>query len=166
VRDDAVLRILDSIGEITLPDLIKRARHSPAFRTAKAASSMPALNRRRANVLREQVRRTVKRLEGHSAVETELHFGVFGPVIHVRLAHAKRTQNVAAKPQHPSVAPTTTENEPEVPVKVREWISSALASPDLVLEAQPPAQPHRGVVVDRPVRFCDGAYFEVVRPCA
>jgi hypothetical protein len=26
--------------------------------------------------------------------------------------------------------------EPEVPVKVREWISSALASPDLVLEAQ------------------------------
>src|ERR1700694_5703627 len=26
--------------------------------------------------------------------------------------------------------------EPEVPVKVREWISPALASPDLVLEAQ------------------------------
>src|SRR5206468_12329500 len=39
--------------------------------------------------------------------------------------------------------------EPEVPVKVREWISSALASPDLVLETQPPAQPHSGVVVDR-----------------
>jgi len=29
--------------------------------------------------------------------------------------------------------------EPEVPVKVREWISPALAFPDLVLEAQPPA---------------------------
>ena len=29
--------------------------------------------------------------------------------------------------------------EPEVPVKVREWIGPALASPDLVLEAQPPA---------------------------
>jgi hypothetical protein len=29
--------------------------------------------------------------------------------------------------------------EPEVPIKVREWISPALASPDLVLEAQPPA---------------------------
>src|ERR1700681_2724073 len=56
--------------------------------------------------------------------------------------------------------------EPEVPVKVREWISSALASPDLVLEAQPPAQPHSGVVVDRPVRLDDGAYFEVVRPSA
>ena len=27
--------------------------------------------------------------------------------------------------------------ELEVPVKVREWISPALASPDLVLEAQP-----------------------------
>src|SRR5215216_5994725 len=56
--------------------------------------------------------------------------------------------------------------EPEVPVKVREWISSALASPDLVLETQPPAQPHSGVVVDRPVRLGDGAYFEVVRPSA
>jgi hypothetical protein len=29
--------------------------------------------------------------------------------------------------------------EPEVPVKVREWISPALASPDFVLDAQPPA---------------------------
>src|SRR3954470_24505894 len=56
--------------------------------------------------------------------------------------------------------------EPEVPVKVREWISPALASPDLVLEAQPPAQPHSGVVVDRPVRLGDGAYVEVVRPSA
>src|SRR5712664_4422479 len=56
--------------------------------------------------------------------------------------------------------------EPKVPVKVREWIRSALASPDLVLEAQPPAQPHSGVVVDRPVRRGDGAYFEVVRPSA
>src|SRR5258707_2646485 len=56
--------------------------------------------------------------------------------------------------------------EAEVLVKVREWISSALASPDLVLEAQPPAQPRSGVVVDRPVRRGDGAYFEVVRPSA
>src|SRR5882724_12154643 len=43
--------------------------------------------------------------------------------------------------------------EPEVPVKVREWISPALASPGFVLELQPPAQPHSGVVVDRPVRL-------------
>src|SRR5260370_8646314 len=38
--------------------------------------------------------------------------------------------------------------EPEVPVEVREGILPAPASPDLVLEAQPPAQPHSGVVVD------------------
>src|SRR4051794_5660529 len=56
--------------------------------------------------------------------------------------------------------------EPEVPVKVREWISSALTSPDLVLDAQPPAQPHSGVVVERSIRLGDGSYFEVVRPSA
>src|ERR1700746_3057091 len=56
--------------------------------------------------------------------------------------------------------------ETEVPVEVREWISPAPASPDLVLGAQPPTQPHSGVVVDRPVRFVDGAYLEVVRPSA
>src|SRR5262249_44683441 len=54
----------------------------------------------------------------------------------------------------------------EVPVEVREWIRPALASPDLVLGAQPPAQPHSGVVVDRAVRLADGAYIEVVRPSA
>src|SRR6201993_3544450 len=57
-------------------------------------------------------------------------------------------------------------DEPEVPVKVREWIGPALASPDLVLDTQPPAQPHSGVVVDRSVRLVDGAYIEVVRPSA
>src|SRR6266436_1319327 len=56
--------------------------------------------------------------------------------------------------------------EPEVPVEVREGIGPALASPDLVLEAQPPTQPHRRVAVDRPVRLVDGAYLEVVRPSA
>ena len=55
-------------------------------------------------------------------------------------------------PRHVVPKPTQA-YEPEVPVKVREWISPALASPDLMLEAQPPAQPHSGVVVDRPVRF-------------
>src|SRR5438045_7367420 len=37
--------------------------------------------------------------------------------------------------------------EPEVLVKVREWIGPALASPDFVLKPQPPAQPHSCVVV-------------------
>src|ERR1700751_3919188 len=48
-------------------------------------------------------------------------------------------------------------HEPEVPVKVREWISPALASPDLVLEAQPPAQPQSRVVVEHPIRFAGGS---------
>jgi hypothetical protein len=34
--------------------------------------------------------------------------------------------------------------EPEVPVKVREWIGPALASPDLMLEAQPCGSPTSG----------------------
>jgi hypothetical protein len=53
-----------------------------------------------------------------------------------------------------------------VPVRVRQWIGTALASPGFVLDAQPPAQPHSGVVVDHPVRFGGSAYFEVVRPSA
>src|SRR6516165_3054660 len=57
-------------------------------------------------------------------------------------------------------------DESEVPVQVREWISPAFASPDLVFDAQPPAQPYSGVVVDRPIRLGDGAYTEVVRPSA
>src|SRR4051812_29854018 len=48
--------------------------------------------------------------------------------------------------------------EPKVPVKVREGISPALAAPDLVLGPQPPAQPHRCVGVERPIRRVDGAY--------
>ncbi|MFZ2140959.1 MAG: hypothetical protein WAV78_29240, partial [Xanthobacteraceae bacterium] len=44
--------------------------------------------------------------------------------------------------------------------------SQQVREPTRELKAQPPAQPHSGVVVERPVRFCDGAYFEVVRPSA
>ena len=56
--------------------------------------------------------------------------------------------------------------EPEVPVEVREWIAPAPSSPDFVLGAQPPAQPHRCVSVERPIRLVDGSYLEVVRPSA
>ena len=56
--------------------------------------------------------------------------------------------------------------EPEVPVEVREWIAPASASPDLVLGAQPPAQPHSRVAVERAIRFADGANVEVVGPSA
>src|SRR6266851_2598229 len=56
--------------------------------------------------------------------------------------------------------------EPEVPVKVREWIAPALASPDVVLRSQPPAQPHSRVVVERAIRFAGGADTEVIGPSA
>jgi hypothetical protein len=45
-------------------------------------------------------------------------------------------------------------------------MGSAPSPPDLVLVAQPPAQPRSGVVVERPVRLADRAYLEVVRPAA
>ena len=44
--------------------------------------------------------------------------------------------------------------------------SSALASPDFVLVAQPPAQPHSRVVVERPIRLATGPNAEVIRPAA
>ena len=56
--------------------------------------------------------------------------------------------------------------EPEVPVEVREWIAPALASPDLVLGPQPPAQPHSRVVVERAIGLAGGADTEVVGPPA
>src|SRR5215467_309224 len=56
--------------------------------------------------------------------------------------------------------------EPEVLVKLREWIGSALASPDLVLEAQPPAQPQSRVVVERPIRVASGSNAKVIGPSA
>src|SRR3982074_2712049 len=49
---------------------------------------------------------------------------------------------------------------------MREWRGSALATPGFVLELQPPAQPHRCVAVECPIRLADGAYLEVVRPSA
>jgi hypothetical protein len=69
-------------------------------------------------------------------------------ISHIRLSD--KTSRL--HPRHIVPKPTQA-YESEVPVKVREWISPALASPDFMLEAQPPAQPHSGVVVDRPVRF-------------
>src|SRR5205807_7814136 len=56
--------------------------------------------------------------------------------------------------------------EPEVLVKLREWIGSALTSPDFVLEAQPPAQPHSRVVVEHPIRFAGVSNAKVIGPSA
>jgi hypothetical protein len=54
--------------------------------------------------------------------------------------------------------------ELEVPVKLREWIAPALASPDFVLESEPPAQPHSRVAVERAICFAGGADTEVIGP--
>src|SRR6266568_2107219 len=51
-------------------------------------------------------------------------------------------------------------------VEVRGRIGPVPAASDLVLVAQPPAQPRRRVAVDRPIRFVDGTYLKVVRPSA
>src|SRR6476646_6038791 len=49
-------------------------------------------------------------------------------------------------------------------IQVREWIAPAPSSPDLVLETQPPEQPHRGVVVESAIRPRDRADIKVVGP--
>jgi hypothetical protein len=61
------------------------------------------------------------------------------------------------RPRHVAPKPGQT-HEPEGLVEVREWIAAALASSGLVLEAQPPAQPHSRVAVERAIRRSDGAY--------
>ena len=61
------------------------------------------------------------------------------------------------RPRHVAPKPGQT-YEFELLVELREWIAPALSSPDIVLEAQPPAQPHRRVGVERPIRLAEGAY--------
>ena len=90
-----------------------------------------------------------------------LHTSLIEPDMQIsRIRLSDKTSRL--HPRHVVPKPTKA-YEPEVPVKVGEWIGPALATPDLVLDAQPPAQPHSCVGVERPVRFGDGAYFEVVR---
>src|SRR5262249_23267948 len=69
------------------------------------------------------------------------------------------------RPRHVVSKPGQT-HEPKGLVEVREWIAAVLASSGLVLEAQPPTQPHSRIVVERPIRRSDGPYCEVVRPSA
>jgi hypothetical protein len=71
----------------------------------------------------------------------------------VRIARIRLSDKTSRlRPRHVMPKPAQT-YEPEVPVKVREWIGPALASPGFVLDAQPPAQPHSGVVVEHPICF-------------
>src|SRR6202142_4021762 len=84
----------------------------------------------------------------------------------VRIARIRLSDKASRlRPRHVVPKPAQT-YEPEVPVEVREWIAPAPSSPDFVLEAQPPAQPHRRVGIERPIRLAEGAYRKVVRPSA
>src|SRR5437773_10394869 len=49
-------------------------------------------------------------------------------------------------------------------VEVRGGLRPVPAASDLVLVAQPPAQPRRRVAVDRPIRFVDGTYLGTIIP--
>src|SRR3954454_15849938 len=74
-------------------------------------------------------------------------------------------KNSRPHPRRAAAEPGQT-HEPEVPVEVREWIAPALASPALVLEPQPPAQPHSHVCVERAIRLAGGTDTEVIGPPA
>jgi hypothetical protein len=74
-----------------------------------------------------------------------------------------RTRLPRLRPRHVVSKPGQT-HEPEGLVEVREWIAPALASPALVLEAQPPTQPHSRIVVERVIRLAGGADAEVIGP--
>ena len=66
-----------------------------------------------------------------------LHIPLIEPDVQIsRIRLSDKTSRL--HPRHVAAKRGQT-HEPEVPVKVREWISPALALPDLVLEAQPPA---------------------------
>src|SRR5215471_10263674 len=54
------------------------------------------------------------------------------------------------RPRHIAPKPGQT-HEPEGLVEVRKWIAAALAPSGLVLEAQPPTQPHRCVAIERAI---------------
>src|SRR5580700_9421576 len=81
------------------------------------------------------------------------------------LPHPALGQDLTPYPRHVVSKPAQT-YEPKVPVKMREWIAPALSTSGFVLELQPPAQPHRCIAVECPIRLADGAYLEVVRPSA
>src|SRR3984957_16631419 len=83
----------------------------------------------------------------------------------VRIARIRLSDKTSRlRPRHVVSKPAQT-YEP-LPVEERERITPAPSSPDFVLGSQPPAQPHRCVSVERPIRLVDGPYLEVVRPSA
>src|SRR6266849_2566883 len=71
------------------------------------------------------------RLQGATLIEPDMRIA--------RIRLSDKTSRL--RPRH-VVSKTGQTHEPEGLVEVREWIATALASSGLVLEAQPPTQPH------------------------
>src|SRR5262249_43990022 len=65
-------------------------------------------------------------------------------------ASGSRTRPSRLHPRHVAPKPGQT-HEPERLVEVREGIAAAPASSGLMLEAQPPTQPHRCVAIERAI---------------
>jgi len=84
---------------------------------------------------------------------------------HADLPHPALGQDSRLRPRR-AAADSGQAYEQEVPVKVREWINPALASPDLIPSPQPPAYPRSGVVVEPAIRRAARAYVDVGRPVA
>ena len=80
------------------------------------------------------------RLQGATLIEPDMRIA--------RIRLSDKTSRLRPRRAAPTLGQTY---EPEVPVEVREWIRPASASPDLVFGPQPPAQPHRCVVIERAI---------------
>src|SRR5712664_1578988 len=147
----------------SISGLYSRSLHSglqpPCLRFAAAVTGRHARlgSRLLARLCRGRHRRrqTSTRLQGATLIEPDRQIS--------RIRLSDKTSRL--HPRHVVPKPAQA-YEPKVPIKMREWISPALAAPGFVLELQPPAQPHRCVAVECPIRLADGAYLEVVRPSA
>ena len=87
---------------------------------------------------RHRRRQTSTRLQGATLVEPDRRLS--------RIRLSDKTSRL--HPRHVVPKPAQA-YEPKVPVKMREWIAPALATPGFMLELQPPAQPHCCVAVER-----------------
>ena len=133
----------------SISGLFSRSLHSglqpPCLRFAAAVTGRHARlgSRLLARLCRGRHRRrqTSTRLQGATLIEPDMRIS--------RIRLSDKTSRLRPRRAAPKSAQAY---EPEVPVEVREWISPASASPDLVFGTQPPAQPHRCVVVERAIR--------------
>jgi hypothetical protein len=102
-REDFIMKVLAE-GPTTMPKLFKRARRSPAFWPVRYGGCLRSLNQSRGHVVRELVRRVVKRLVAYGVVETGPRKAVRMIDFNAETRPAKRTQSVAFQTHHLDVA--------------------------------------------------------------